>query len=257
VDPKIAAKIVEHRRPKVLALTHVPTNSGLVQPVAEIGEICRETGTLFLLDACQSVGQIEMGVEALGCDFLSATSRKFLRGPRGAGFLYVSDRVLEAGLEPLFIDMRGARWLAPDEYLPAGCAKRFETWEFAWSLVLGTGAAVAYAMDVGIPEIAERTGALASRTRSRLSEEGLRVLDRGVQQCGIVTVEIPREDPFAFHDELERRGVNSAVSLREFAVIDYDNKGVTWALRISPHYYNTEDEIDMAVEHIVDLSGTR
>jgi len=114
VDVAALGELLRAHRPKLVCATHVPTSSGLVQDVAGIGRLCREHDVLYLLDACQSVGQIPLDVQALGADFLSATARKFLRGPRGSGFLFVSDRVLEAGLEPLFIDMQGADWIDDD-----------------------------------------------------------------------------------------------------------------------------------------------
>ncbi|MFD0348252.1 aminotransferase class V-fold PLP-dependent enzyme [Kitasatospora aburaviensis] len=135
----------------------MPTNSGLVQPVAEIGRHCRELDLLYLVDACQSVGQLPVDVEEIGCDLLTATCRKFLRGPRGSGFLYVSERVLRSGAEPLFIDMHGARWTAPGEYRPVDTAARFEEWEFPYATVLGCAAAVRYALRVGIAPVSRRT----------------------------------------------------------------------------------------------------
>jgi selenocysteine lyase/cysteine desulfurase len=247
---------VQGRRPKLVAITHVPTNSGLVQPVEAIGAVCRELETLYLVDACQSVGQRVIDVEAIGCDFLSATSRKFLRGPRGAGFLYVADSLLDEGFEPLFIDMQGGLWTDRDTYELVPTARRFENWEFAYALVLGTGAAAEYAVAIGISEIASRTAGLAARLRSAVGDTGLRLLDRGAERCGIVTVEIPGWDPKAFHGELERRGVNAAVSTRGYAVIDYDAKGVEWAIRLSPHYYNTEAEVDEVAGVLGELART-
>ncbi len=247
---------VQGRRPKLVAITHVPTNSGLVQPVEAIGAVCRELETLYLVDACQSVGQRVIDVEAIGCDFLSATSRKFLRGPRGAGFLYVADSLLDEGFEPLFIDMQGGLWTDRDTYELVPTARRFENWEFAYALVLGTGAAAEYAVAIGISEIASRTAGLAARLRSAVGDTGLRLLDRGAERCGIVTVEVPGWDAKAFHRELENRGINSAVSTRGYAVIDYDAKGVEWAIRLSPHYYNTEAEVDEVAGVLGELART-
>ncbi len=241
------------KRPRLVAVTHVPTNSGLVQPIEAIGTVCREFETLYLVDGCQSVGQRAIDVGAIGCDFFSATSRKFLRGPRGAGFLFASDRVLELGLEPLLVDMRGALWIAPDEYALVPSARRFENWEFAYALVLGTGAAAKYAQRVGVEDIAERTTALGEQLRERATAEGLRVLDHGADRCAIVTLQIPGWRPGAFHAELEARGINSTVSTRAYAVIDFDAKGVEWAIRLSPHYYNTEDEVNEVVEAVAEL----
>lgn len=247
-------RLVRERRPKLVAITHVPTNSGLVQPVEAVGRICRDAGVWYLVDGCQSAGQMTLDVAKIGCDFLSATSRKFLRGPRGTGFLYASDRALQAGLEPLFPDMQGAKWTAPDRYEHVPTARRFENWEFAYALVLGTGEAARYAQAIGIDRIEQRTTALAKLTRQLLSDAGFRVLDRGARQCGIVTVAIPNHNPDKFHAALEARGINTSVSRREYAVIDFAAKGVDWALRLSPHYYNSEEEVQKAVAAIAELS---
>jgi selenocysteine lyase/cysteine desulfurase len=239
-------------------VTQVPTNSGLVQDVAAVGAACRAEGVLYLVDACQSIGQMPVDVQELGCDFLSASSRKYLRGPRGAGFLYVSDRVLEGGLQPLFIDMRGADWIADDQYRPAKDAKRFENWEFAWALVLATGEAARYAMAVGLQSIRDRVFALAGRLREALGAiDAIRVLDRGPELCGIVSASIAGWSPAELVVALRERGINTSAQIRAYAVIDYDQKGVAASLRLSPHYYNTEAEIDQTVSAIRDLQRER
>lgn len=243
VDPDALERAVRDRRPRLVAVTHVPTNSGLVQPVAEVGRICREHDVLFLLDACQSVGQMPLDVTELGCDFLAATARKFLRGPRGVGFLYASDQVLEAGLMPLFPDLRGADWVEGDRYRPARGAARFENWEFAYGLILGLGRAAGYALELGIEAIRKRAWTLAAELRAELeSVEGVRVLDRGGELCAIATVAVAGWSPEGLMHELRDRGINTAASYRSYAVIDFDDKGVEGALRISPHCYNTERE---------------
>jgi selenocysteine lyase/cysteine desulfurase len=193
-------------------------------------------------------------VHELGCDFLSATSRKFLRGPRGAGFLYVSDRVLQSGLEPLFIDMRGAEWTADDRYHAVRDAKRFETFEFAWALVLATGEAARYAAAVGLETIRDRVRALAGRLREALGTvDKVRVLDRGRELCGIVSASIDGWNPRELMLALRERRINTNAQIRAYALIDYDDKGVTASLRLSPHYYNTEEEIDQTVSAIREL----
>jgi selenocysteine lyase/cysteine desulfurase len=254
VDVLALEELVHRHRPRAVAVTHVPTSSGLVQDVEAIGEVCRKKGALYLVDACQSVGQMTVDARALQCDFLSGTARKFLRGPRGAGFLYVSDRALEEGLEPLFIDMRGADWTLDDLYQPAPDARRFETWEFAYALVLGTGAAARYALEVGIEQARARSWVLAADLRRRLSElPGVRVLDHGPVLCAIVTVEVPGHHPEGLVRELRERGINTSSINRTSAVLDFDQKGVEGALRLSPHYYNTEDELEAVVEALAEL----
>jgi selenocysteine lyase/cysteine desulfurase len=250
------AELIHRRRPRLVAVSHVPTSSGLVQDVAAVGRACRERGVLYLVDACQSVGQMPVDAVALGCDFLSATARKFLRGPRGAGFLFVSDRVLDEGLEPLFPDLRGADWVAEDVYQPAPDARRFENWEFAYALVLGLGAAARYALDVGLEVARERARALAERTRSGLARlAGVRVLDRGEELSAIVTAHVDGWSGDALVTALRREGIHTSAVTRASAVLDFDDKGVESALRISPHYYNTEDEIDALLEAVARHTG--
>jgi selenocysteine lyase/cysteine desulfurase len=196
-------------------------------------------------------------VDDMGCDFFSATSRKYLRGPRGAGFLYVSDRVLDAGLEPLFVDMRGADWIAEDLYQPAPDARRFESWEFFWGLVLGTGAAARYADALGLDAIRERSRALAADLRERLSGlDGVRVLDRGPELGATVTASVDGHAPADLVRTLRRRGINTSSQSRIDAVIDYDAKGVDGALRISPHYFNVESELDTLMAALGEAMAT-
>ncbi|MFG1964096.1 aminotransferase class V-fold PLP-dependent enzyme [Nonomuraea sp. NPDC049028] len=256
VDVAAMAALMREHRPRLVSATHIPTNSGLVQPVAEIGRHCRELDLLYMVDACQSVGQYPIDVAAIGCDLLTATCRKFLRGPRGSGFLYVSDRVLKAGYEPLFIDMRGARWTGPDRYQPAESAARFEEWEFPYATVLGCAAAARYAREVGVEAIARRSPALAARLRVLLAAvPGVRVLEKGPELGAIATFTIEGWRPEPFKAAMDAKGINSALSFREFAQFDFGDKDVDWCLRLSPHYYNTDAEVDQVAEAVAELAG--
>ena len=251
-DPQSVQELLRAPRVRLLAVTWVPTNSGLMQPVATLGEIAEAAGVPYLVDGCQAVGQIPADVtRRLRCDFFSGTARKFLRGPRGIGFLYVSDRALKRGDYPLYIDMRGADWLAADSFAPSPDARRFENWEFAYSLVLGMGEAARYALEVGVERGGCRARELAAMLRSKLSGlRGIRVLDRGSELAAIVTVEVAGWDATELSRLLRTRGINSSASLRAYAVIDMDEKRAASALRLSPHYYNTEDEIDRVVDEL-------
>ncbi len=257
VDPESVRAILRAVRVQLVAVTWVPTNSGLVQQVEEVGRVCDEAGVPYLVDACQAVGQIPIDVARLRCDFLAATARKFLRGPRGIGFLYVSDRALAQGRAPLYVDMRGARWTGPDEYALAEDATRFENWEFAYALVLGLGEAARYALGVGVEEAGRRAGELASYARERLAAlEGIRVLDRGARLCAIVTAEVAGMDAEQVVRELRDWGINTSATRREYAVIDMDEKHAASAVRISPHYFNTRQEIDTAVSALRGLASS-
>ena len=254
VDVQAMAELIQRHRVRLVCVTQIPTNSGLVQDVQAIGSVCRDAEVTYLVDACQSIGQLPLNVAELGCDFLSASARKYLRGPRGVGFLYVSDRVLDQGLAPLFIDMRGADWIGEDRYRAVADARRFENWEFAWALVLATGEAARYAMAVGMEAISQRVTNLGQRVREQLASiDQVRVLDRGSQLCSIVSATIEGRDPGELVTALRSRGINTSAQTREYALLDYDDKRVTGALRISPHYYNTEEEIDQAVSAIREL----
>ena len=170
VDLHRLENLLRRLNPKLVAISHIPTSSGMVQPVKDIGELCKQYGSIYLVDACQSVGQMPIDVKEIQCDFLSSTGRKFLRGPRGIGFLFVSDRALDLGLKPLFPDLRGADWIMENLYQPAPDASRFENWEFPFSLVLGLGTAASYAQKLGLEEIRQRAWGLAAKTRALLSE---------------------------------------------------------------------------------------
>lgn len=258
IDPDSVKSFLARRRPTLVAVTHMPTNSGLVQDVEGVGEICAEAGIPYLVDACQSVGQLPVDVQRIRCDFLSVTGRKFLRGPRGVGFLYVSDDRLRRGAQPLLVDMRGAEWTAADEYTLVDGAQRFENWEFAYALHLGLGTAARYALDVGIERASDRACALAAYARERLGRlDGVRVLDRGARLGAIVTAEVAGMDARAVVTRLRVRGINTSATLRGSAVIDMDEKRATSAVRISPHYYNTREEIDTVVAALDEIARDR
>jgi selenocysteine lyase/cysteine desulfurase len=254
IDPEALDREAARRHPALVAVTWVPTNSGLVQPVEAVGEVCRRRGIPYLVDACQAVGQLVVEVDRVGCDYLAAAARKFLRGPRGIGFLYVADRVLEAGAYPITVDMHGATWSDPDRFTLTPDARRFESWEISYALVAGFGAAAAYALEVGIPVAAARASALAAYARERLAEiDGVRVLDRGPALCAIATATVVGRDADSLKLALRARGINTSAADRDDAVIDMDEKRARSALRISPHYYNTAAEIDSAVAALAEL----
>jgi selenocysteine lyase/cysteine desulfurase len=254
VDPEEVRRLVSRRRPTLVALTWIPTNSGLVQPAEEVGRICQEANVPYLVDACQAVGQMPIQVERLGCDYLAAATRKFLRGPRGLGFLYVSDKRLKAGAHPLLVDMHGATWTEADDFELTPDARRFESWEFAYALVLGLGAAAEYALDVGLEAARDRARELAAYARSRLASlPRVRVLDRGPELCAIVTAAVAGREAKEIKLALRARGINTSSPHREDAVIDMDEKGTSSAIRISPHYYNTREEIDTAIDALQEI----
>jgi len=207
-DPVAFAAMLDDRV-KALALTHAPSQNGLLVDAHAFGEILRAANSpaWFLLDACQSVGQMPIDMGSIGADFVTATGRKWIRGPRGTGFLAVSDRAL-AELEPDPMDMCGAVWLGGTSYQPAEGATRFQSFETSIAGLLGLGAAATYALDLGLDNIRECVNALAGSLRSQLNDvAGVRVLDRGRERTGIVVFSVPGDNAVAAVTELRTNGI--------------------------------------------------
>ncbi|HSF34205.1 MAG TPA: aminotransferase class V-fold PLP-dependent enzyme [Candidatus Tectomicrobia bacterium] len=230
-------------RVKLVAITHVPTNGGLVNPAAAVGRVAREAGVLYLLDACQSVGQMPIDVEAIGCDMLSATGRKYLRGPRGTGFLYVRRTILER-LEPPFLDLHAAQWVAHDRFEVRPDARRFENWETYYAGKIGLGVAIDYAMQWGVEAIWLRITQLADCLRRQLSLiPGVAVRDQGIERCGIVSFTVTGKSADEVQRLLARARINVSVSRLSSTRLDMEARGLHDVVRASVHYYNTEEEI--------------
>ncbi|MHB0767958.1 aminotransferase class V-fold PLP-dependent enzyme [Bradyrhizobium sp. 5.13L] len=241
-------------RVRLIAVTWVPTNGGLVNPAAAIGKIARVRGIPYLLDACQAVGQMEVDVEAIGCDMLSATGRKFLRGPRGTGFLYVRRSMLQQ-MEPPMIDHFAAPWVSRDEYRLRDDARRFETWENNYAARLGLGAAIDYALDIGIGPIEQRCRLLADRLRAGLSAIGsIKIRDLGRAPGAIVSFTIEGYEADAIVSSAATAGITIGASDPASTRIDAELRSLPPVVRASPHYYNTEAEIDRLINHLAGLA---
>jgi cysteine desulfurase / selenocysteine lyase len=249
VDLEALGKLLDGRV-KLIALTHLPTNGGLVQPAAQVGELARRAGIPFLLDATQSAGQIHLDVEALGCDMLCATGRKYLRGPRGTGFLYVRRSMLEQ-MEPPLLDMHAANWISQDKFDVRGDAKRFETWESAAATRLGLGVAIEYALALGLKNIERRVQELGAQLRERLGEvKGVTIQDMGRVRSGLVTFTCEGHAAGEVMQGLKEQGIAVRVSDRSSTLIDMERRGLEELVRASVHYYNTEEEIERLCEAV-------
>jgi selenocysteine lyase/cysteine desulfurase len=237
-------------RVRLISITHVPTSGGQVNPASEIGKVAREYGIFYLLDACQSIGQMPINVEDIGCDLLSATGRKYLRAPRGTGFLYIRKSIVDQ-LEPLTLNGFSAEWSSPTTYQIHAGAKRFENFESNKAAVVGLGVAIDYAMQWGLDAIWQRVRTLADTLRMRLAElPGVLVHDRGRVQCGIVTFTVEGRDPSALQLLLCEQHINVSVSLRNVALLDLDERCLDGVVRASVHYYNSEEEVERFVQVI-------
>lgn len=237
-------------RVKLIALTHIPTNGGLVNPAEDVGRVAKEAGVLFLLDACQSVGQLPLDVEAIGCDMLSATGRKFLRGPRGTGFLYVRRAVLDT-LEPPMLDLHAAKWTARDSYELVPNAKRFENWERNFAGIVGLETAVSYALDWGMDNIWQRVQHLGSQLRQQLSAiPKVTVRDLGTVKGGIVTFTVDGVAAEAIKKGLAKQKINVTTSSVFSTRLDMEARNLDMLVRASVHYYNSEKEVERFCEAV-------
>jgi selenocysteine lyase/cysteine desulfurase len=234
-------------RVQLISVTHVPTNGGLVNPVEAIGAVAREHHIFYIVDACQSAGQLVLDVDAIQCDVLTATGRKFLRGPRGVGFLYVRGSVLDS-LHPPMIDLFSARWTAPDQYELRADARRFENWESNYAAKLGLGRALEYALEIGVDLIESEVSRLSALLRGKLAAvPGVTVQDIGAHQCGIVTFSVEAVAASAIEKQLRENSILVSVSSPASTLIDASRRQLPDLVRSGVHYFNLESELDALV----------
>jgi selenocysteine lyase/cysteine desulfurase len=256
LDVTALAGLVDERV-KLIGVSHVPTSGGLVNPAAEIGRIARDAGVLFLLDATQSAGQFPVDVDTIGCDLLTATGRKFLRGPRGTGFLWIRTAALER-LDPFVAEIGSATWDGGRRFSWADGARRFESWENSYVNVLGLGAAVRQALQLGADAIGKRTAMLGARLRGHLDAlPAVSAHDLGEVRCAIVTARVEGVPAADVAAALGRAGVNVSTTVAGHSPLDSEDRAVHPLVRFSPHYYNTEEELDRTVELVAAIAGRR
>lgn len=242
-DPASVAALIRPET-RLIAITHVPTNGGLVNPAEAIGAVAKDAGVPYLLDACQSVGQLDLDVERIGCDILSGTGRKYLRAPRGTGFVWVRQSLLEQ-LEPPLLDLHGGTWTADFDYRPNPDASRFEHFEGTCAGKAGLGVAIDYALGLGMPAIEARVRHLAGTLRDRLSGmKGVRLTDIGSDRCGIVTFTKEGMAPAEIRSRLAGMAINVSVSARSSTLLDMERRNLEEVVRASVHYYNDEADLD-------------
>jgi selenocysteine lyase/cysteine desulfurase len=237
-------------RVKLICLTQVPSGGGLVNPAAEVGKAAKAAGIPYLLDACQALGQMSVDVDQIGCDLLCGTGRKFLRGPRGSGLLYVRKTLLEQ-LEPNQLNHHAAPLLSPKSYQLRSDAKRFEFWERSYAVQLSLGVAIDYALAWGLGAISERVRLLATTLRQKLAGiDGVTLADQGVEQCAIVTFFAAQLPADQMQQQLALRQINTSTVPFTANPVSSEKLHRPALLRASLHYYNTVEEIECFVTEL-------
>jgi selenocysteine lyase/cysteine desulfurase len=254
IDVDALAESIDDKT-RLVAVTHIPTYGGLVNPVAQVGAVARAAGVLFLLDACQSVGHMRLNVTEIGCDLLSGAGRKYLRGPRGTGFLWANPRALDQ-MRPAHADQHSQTWSDVTSFTPAAGARRLETFERSVALQLGLGAAARYALSLGTSAIEARVCALAAALRGMLAEiPGVTIQDRGERLSGIVTFTVEGFAAEEVRVALRENHINTWVVGRSMSMRDFAARGIDEVTRASVHYFNTEDELACAADVVRTLTA--
>jgi selenocysteine lyase/cysteine desulfurase len=211
-------------------------------------------GALYIVDACQAVGQLPVDVGAIGCDALTATGRKWLRGPRGTGLLWVHEDVVPL-CTPIGLDADNATLRGPDDVRVVGDARRFQEFEMSIAGLVGLAAALRHLREVGIDAIHARVTSLAERLRAELSRrQGVSVHDGSGARSGIVTFTVEDHDPAAIVRAAAAAGITISVSTAPWAPLDLPAKRIESLVRVSPHVYNTDDELDRLLDVVDRLS---
>ncbi|WP_169570045.1 aminotransferase class V-fold PLP-dependent enzyme [Sneathiella limimaris] len=238
---------------KLISISHIPTNGGLINPASEVGKIAKKYSIPYLLDACQSVGQIPIDVNEIGCDMLSATGRKYMRGPRGTGFLYVHKNFMDK-LEPPFLDLHSAVWTSRDSYTMRDDARRFENWEFNIAAIIGLGVATDYLLNIGEQEASQRLCSLAEKARLRLSElPNITVHDLGRKKGGMVTFSHSQIPTPEIKESLANAGINVSTSSTSSTRYDMEKRHLDLIVRASFHYYNSEEELEQFIAEVAKM----
>ena len=249
IDVAALERLIDDRV-KLVSLVHVPMTTGLVNPASEVGRVTRAAGVPLLLDATQSIGQLPVDVNEIGCDILATTGRKFLRGPRGTGFLYVR-RDLIRQLEPPFLDLHAADWLPDGSYRIRPDARRFENWETYCAGKIGLGVAADYALELGLESIWARLQELASRLRESLGElPGVTIRDVGLTRAAIVTFTVDGVAATDVMAALASERINVNTQPKNHSWLDLGTRGLDAVVRSSLHYYNSDEEIDRLVDAV-------
>ena len=219
-------------RTRLLAISSVQFSNGFRIDLEKVGSLCRDKQVLLCVDAIQSLGMVPMDVKAFHIDFLSADAHKWLLGPEGIGIFYCSNGLAER-LSPPLIGWKSVRnelaFDRPDFLLKTNCL-RFEEGSMNLLGIFGLGAALDLLFEVGIEQIEQRVLDLGDLILREAEKRGYRALTPGArhERGGNITVS-GDFDPARVRDALREKRI----------MVNARGGGI----RVSPHFYNTEEEI--------------
>lgn len=235
-------------RVRLIALTWLPANGGLINPAAAVGSVARRHGIPYFVDAAQAVGQLPVDVAQIGCDVLSGAGRKALRGPRGTGLLYVRRGFLDQ-LTPAFVDTHSAPLGADGEPVLRPDAARLESAEASLALRCGLANALQEALDIGLPAIRARIDATAESLRTELAAiPGITVLDQGRERSGLVSFNVAGQDAVSVQRAMAAQGVTVGSNGVPYTPLDMQVRGLTQIARASVSYLTNDAEIDRLLQ---------
>jgi selenocysteine lyase/cysteine desulfurase len=237
----------------VVCVTMIGTHSGNVNPVAAIGARARAAGVPMFVDACQAVGQLDLDVAELGCSVLTGTGRKFMRGPRGTGLLWV-DRSIVERFQPPGVDATSTSWSSAAGMRVDAGIRRFEEFEVPYAAFVGLAAAARQALAIGTAAIEQRAVGLGERLRTDLvCLPGVTVRDTAARRCAIVTFTVDGVPAEAVVGTASDVGVVVNASTAVWAALDMDAKCTPTVVRASPHVFNTDADLSRLVDVVASL----
>ncbi|WP_236196124.1 aminotransferase class V-fold PLP-dependent enzyme [Pseudomonas glycinae] len=254
VDPQALAQMIDGQV-RLIALTWLPANGGLINPAAQIGSVARRHGIPYFIDAGQALGQLPCDVQDLQCDVLKGAGRKFLRGPRGTALMYIRAQFLQR-LLPVQRDVLSAPWDGK-RFTLRNDARRFETSEVSLALLAGLANALEEYNRLGAIPIRQRIEQLSSGLRQRLkSIPGLTLRNLGAanQQSGLIAFTLEGWDSVALKQTLAERRINIGANGVAYTPLDMQARGLTNIARVSVSYLNTQEEIDVLLENLMELA---
>jgi cysteine desulfurase / selenocysteine lyase len=252
IDVSLIEETLDQQPTALVMSTTIGTHCGLINPIAAVGAACKTRSIILMVDACQAIGQLPVHVDQIGCDVLTSTGRKWLRGPRGTGLLYVRDSLADR-CDPPGIDVVSGNWNDPYDYSLVSGAMRFEEFESSVAARVGFANALTELETLGVQNVRNRLINLSEHLRNGLTAAGAIVHDGTGERSAIVTWSVPGVDPTAVVEAANQANITINASIAAFARLDMGAKDQTSVARATPHIYNTTEELDRLVEVVAKL----